>query len=426
MISKQFITIYGDGPWASQINIVGTGVNGIKPAAINYLRPFFRDFAIVGDSATGKALDFSNITSEVYLGELRNLYLQSGSDGLYATKFFSMVVQNVSSYSYNGHSFRTGCGPGTSWISCYALTAGIGKAGYRLTGTISMYSCNGVNSADYWGVFGNHTDGTDGFQDDFSFNDLPDINLYGCNIEEFGSLTTGGAGIQVQNNYRNFNVIGGKIDRNNLSTAYKALINCKFGSNGGTQPVKLCFGSVFPGGGTPSLAHLYSESGGRFFDQNDSFYNVGITSFKQGATVYPIMRQWATGDIYGDNAHYVTAISPRRLSVQTVRYATATLTPVGADQVIDVTGYSKVVITPATAASIYRAGFATTPNTVSDYGRNGDLIIEAGNGNLTIKHLPLGTGNSTFCLTGGANITLAAGQVVRFCYSTTAGQWIQV
>lgn len=427
VVSNQFITIFGDGPWASQINFNGSNVNGIKPSAITYLRPMFHDFALVGNSATGKAIDFSSITGQVYLGELKNLYLESGSDGLYAPLFFSMVVQNVSSLSYNGHSFRVACGPGVSWISCYAVQAGVGKAGYRLNGIVNMFACNGVNLADYWGVFGNDLASADGFQSDFATDDYPDINLYGCNIEYFGSLTTDGEGIRVQNNYRSFNVIGGKIDRFELSTNYSALIHCRKSSNGGTEPVKMSFGSVFLGSGTPSKAYLYSDTGARFFDQSDSLYQVGVTSFKQASVVYPLMRQWVAGDIYGDGAHYFSAISPRRLSVQMVRYALPdALTPVGLNQVIDVTGYTKVTVTPAAPASIYKAVFNSTPNTVSDYGRNGDLIIEAGNANLTIVHLALGTGNQTFYLAGGANLTLLAGRVVRFCYSSTANQWIQV
>ena len=83
-----------------------------------------------------------------------------------------------------------------------------------------------------------------------------------------------------------------------------------------------------------------------------------------------------------------------------------------------------VALTPVAAASITTATFDATPNTVSDYGRNGDLLIEAGNANLTINHSA--TGLNTFRLAGGVNLTLAAGQVVRFCLSDTGGNWWQV
>jgi hypothetical protein len=82
------------------------------------------------------------------------------------------------------------------------------------------------------------------------------------------------------------------------------------------------------------------------------------------------------------------------------------------------------VVTPVAAASITTATFDATTNAVSDYGRNGDLLIEAGNANLTINHSA--SGANTFKLTGGVNLALAAGQVVRFCLSDTGGNWWQV
>ena len=423
-VSKEFLTIYGDGPWESQIYADGIATPVIKTAAMQYLRPFFHDFGVV-NTGTGKGIDFGSITGQVYLGELKNLYLESGDDGFYAPHFFSMSMINVSSLSRTGHSFRVACGPGVNWIGCYALECGPGKAGYRLRGGILMNACNGLNEGDFWGVFGSNPSNLDGFQNDFDDNDFPDITLLNCNLERWGSLTTGGEAVRVVNTYRTFTFLGGKIDRFDLATNYSAIINCFTGSNGGTEPVRLGIGSLFMGGGTPSLANLYSSGQAFYFDTNDQFYAGGIISFKQGATVYPILRQWVAGDIFGNNAHYFSAISPRRTSLQMVRYAEpASLTPVGAAQAIVVTGYTKVVVTPVAAASISTATFDITTNAVSDYGRNGDLLIEAGNANLTINHSA--SGANTFKLTGGVNLALAAGQVVRFCLSDTGGNWWQV
>ena len=423
VISKEFITIFGDGPWASQIFADDLATPAIETATMTYLRPFLHDFGIV-NSGAGKGIDFGNIAGQVYLGELKNLYLESGDDGFYAPHFFSMSVINVSSLSRSGHSFRVRCGPGVNWIGCYALTCGLGKAGYRLAGSILMNACNGLNDGDYWGVFGNDTASNDGFEADFNDTDYPDITLLNCNVEHFGSLTTDGEGIRVQNAYRSFNMIGGKFDRADLTTAYQAIVHCLASSNGGTEPVRLGVGYVFKGTGVPSLAYLYSDGQAAFFDTNDTFYQEGITSFKQSSTIYPILRQWVYGDIYGDNAHYFSAISPRRTSLQMVRYAEpAALTPVGQSQAIVVTGYTKVVVAPVTTASIATATFDATPNTVSDYGRNGDLLIEAGTSHLTITHST--SGANTFNLAGGIDLTMAAGQVVRFCRSDTGSNWSQ-
>lgn len=426
VIPKEFITIFGDGQWETEINFDGVAGGCLKTAALTYLRPHIHDMGFTGNAATGKGIDFSNVSGQVYLGSLRNLYIQSGGDGFYAPRFFSMVVDNVASYSYSGHCFRAQCGPSVSWINCYALTCGLNKAGYRLGGQINMFACNGLNDGDYWGVFGSDPTRVDPFQNDFSSVDLPDINLIGCNIEHFGSLTTAGEGIRVQNVFRNLNVIGGKVDRADLSTSYSAVIRLIQPSNGATQPAKLNFGSVFKGSGVPSLAYLYTDTFATFYDENDSFVNAGITSFSQAGTVYPLMRRSSVGDIYGGIAFADSAISPRRLSAQMIRYNTpAALTPVGTGQNIVVTGYSKVIVSPAAAASIYSATFDATTNATSDFGRNGDLIIEAGNANLTILHTPLGSGGNTFVLSGGANLTLGTGKIVRFCRSETTGQWIQ-
>ena len=119
-------------------------------------------------------------------------------------------------------------------------------------------------------------------------------------------------------------------------------------------------------------------------DESDAFYIGGITSFKNGSTTYPLVRQWVTGDIYGDNAVYFSAVSPRRLTQQVRNYATLNITPSGSNQTQDVTGYSKLVVTPAAPTSIQKFTFNATPNAVFDYGRNGELIIEATNGNLTL------------------------------------------
>ena len=423
-LSKQYITIFGDGAWESRIYAVGLSTSALTTAAMQYLRPFLHDFA-VENTGTGKGIDFGNITGQVYLGELKNLYIESGDDGFYAPHFFSMSMINVSSLSRTGHSFRVACGPGVNWIGCYALECGPGKAGYRLRGSILLNACNGLNEGDFWGVFGSNPTNLDGFQTDFDDNDFPDITLLNCNLERWGSLTTGGEAVRVVNTYRSFTFIGGKIDRFDLATNYSAIINCFTGSNGGTEPVRLGIGSLFLGGGTPSLANLYSAGQAFYFDTNDQFYTGGITTFKQGATVYPILRQWVAGDIYGNNAHYFSAISPRRTSLQMVRYAEpAALTPSGVGTTIVVTGYTKVVVTAAPGTTLTTATFDATPNTVSDYGRNGDLLIEASNANLTINHSA--SGANTFKLTGGVNLALAAGQVVRFCLSDTNGNWWQV
>jgi len=294
---------------------------------------------------------------------------------------------------------------------------------------IAMYSCNGVDTADYWGVFGSNTSSGTIFQNDFSSipTDYPDITLIACNIENFGSISTSGVGLWTENQFKNFKIIGGKIDRYNLSTAYQAAIYSW--QSLVNSPISVGISQLLLGSGAPSIAYFAARNGAAYQDENGVMTAGGVITTFYNTTysiTYPILTRGSyTGDVYSDFAQVFNAITPRRLTYQMVRYSSpAALTPVGTNQAINVTGYTKVTVTPAAAASISTATFTTTTGVGSDFGRNGDLIIEAGNANLTINHSA--SGANTFRMAAAANLTLAAGQVVRFCWSSTSSQWIQV
>ena len=417
----------GDGMELSIISCNGVSGAVLQAAAISYFRPQWRDFAIVGNSATGKGIDFSAVTVDVYGGALERISITSGDDCLYAPLFFSMKVDTVQASSYNGHGFRVFCGPAVSWINCYAHNTGANKAGYRLAGLIAMYSCNGVDTSDYWGVFGSNLSSGTVFQNDFASTDYPDIELIGCNIENFGSISTSGVGLWTENQFKSFRMIGGKIDRSHLSTGFQACIY-SWQSLSGTNPVFLAPGQINAGSGTPSIGYLAARNSCVFLDDNGAVAFGNITTYRNStlSLTYPTLtRAGVVDDVYNDKAQAFNAITPRRFSAQMIRYVTpAALTPVGAAQAINVTGYTKVTVTPAAAASITTATFTATIGAGLDYGRNGDLIIEAGNGNLTVNHSA--SGANTFRLSGAANVTMTTGQVIRFCWSTTSSQWIQV
>ena len=452
VMTKEYVTIIGDGPWTSQIIFDNVATGCLKTTTnMNYIRPILRDFGMIGNAASGRGLDLTmnstGIVGQCYLGEIRNIAIYSGDTAFYAKgaptgnpQFFSMVVANVSCYSYNGHAFHIWSGPGNTFQSLYALSVPAGKAGYRMTGSFTLINCNGLNEGDVWGAFGSEPSGTDGFQGDFSANDYPDATLIGCNIERFGSRTAGqGIGIRICNNYRNLNIIGGTCQRADADipqgpSSYKALISIKYGPNATGNPVRVGWGALYlrdvvngTGTNTPSQAYFYAENTGHFEDTSSIATVTGITTYRVNADglSYPLLRSGYSNDIYGGFAYNPHAVSPRRLSVNHVRYNTGTvITPVGAGQAIDVTGRTKVIVTPAAAASITTATFTSTAGDNStDYGRNGDLIIEAGNGNLTINHSA--SGANTFRMAGAANLTLSAGQNVHFVRSETGSTWWQ-
>ena len=423
--------IYGDGMFQTQFMCDGVTGSVFKPVSMLYFKPCWSDFSIVDGTltTTGVGIDFSAITSVVYDGTLERIYIVTKGHGIYAEKFFSMKIDTVLSSSSTGHSFLVSCGPGVTWINCYAISCGTGKAGYRLAGLINLIGCNGLNSGDYWGIFGQDPASGDGWQADFTTftNDYPDINMIGCNVEYFTKC-----GIRTQGTYRRFVINGGKIDRAALSTAYESLISLGGGSNYAYNPIRLGCAFVTAGSGVPNggaaltNAYIYARAGQPVvIDEVGSFVLI-ISGFYSAvyAALVPFVTQGAVNDIYGDSATRFNAIAPRRISANVIRYVTSTLTPVGAGQAIDVTGLTKVIVTPAASASITTATFTQTIGAGLDYLRNGDLIIEAGNANLTINHSA--SGANTFRMAGAANLTLAAGQVIRLCWSVTSIQWIQV
>lgn len=459
VISKQFVSIVGDGQWCSRISYNGVTGAALKvDPALHYLRCRMSNFGIVGNSSSGPGIDLrvssSGFVGQVYQSEFSNLSILSGGTSFLAPgatshpQFFSNHVRNVYAESITGHNFHIWSGPGNSFMSLYAGRVPAGKAGYRMTGSVTLINPNGLNDGDVWGAFGSEPAGSDGFQGDFGVNDYIELTMIGGNVERFGSLTAGaGIGIRICNHYRNVNIIGGTLQRADDFGAegkptllgagsYKALISVRYGPNQTGNPIRVGFGAIYlrdvvdgTGTNTPSQAYFYAENGGHFEDTSSIAAATNITSYRVaagGPLDYPMLRNSLRNDIYCGWAYSPHALSPRRLTIQHARYDTGSaLTPVGANQAIDVTGRTKVVVTPASAASVSTATFTATPgNNATDYGRNGDLIIEAGNSNLTLKHSA--SGSNTFHLSGGVDLTLAAGEVVRFTRSEAGGNWWQV
>lgn len=429
VFTKQYITIVGDGMFSTQFYIQGA-TDGLKCQGLTYWRPTLRDFAIIGGASSLHALNMSG-AGTVYNSHIENLYLVSGGTAFYGgptTILFSSETVNVIGGSYSGYFMHTNNGPAANFRGCYGF---FGEVLYRMAGNVHLDGCNGGNDPgfDWWGVFGNDTTSTDGFQSDFATDDYADVNLEGCNVEYFASKTAGvGGGLRFQTQLRGFRFEGGKIDRAALSTAYEAVIYARAGMNGDSTPFILEPAWLQPGPGTPSLAYLYcAASGGMFEDGNGQLAALSVTSCLIGSNTYPTMKRTMVSDVYLGMAEQRSAISPRRLSIQMHRYKLGSvLTPVGSAQTIDVTGYTKVIVTPAAGASITKATFTATAGTDLDYGRNGELVIEAGNANLTVNHTARGGAADTFIMTGGSNVPLAAGQIVKFLRSETGSQWQQV
>lgn len=432
IFSKQFVRVRGAGQNNSRI-IPGPGsFPVITTASIIYFRPTFSDFSIAGGSAvghTGKGVDLGNVTGEVYQGAFERMLITSGDTAFYAPRFFSMKMDTIMAWSETGHCFHVSCGPAVSWINCFANTCGPGKAGYRLKGSINMYASNGVNNCDYWGVFGNDLAAGDSWASDFDVSDFPQVNLNGCNIEHFKTC-----GILVHNAHRNFVIENCKIDRFGLSSDYDSVIRWRKSPANIRACARIGCGFYLPGSGVPnagkglSNAWFYVDLGANVpvVDTTGTLTSGGVSMALYNNNLVPFIRMNAgVNDVYQDQALDISAISPRRLSVRTLRYdVPAAITPVGTNQSIVVTGFTKVIVTPAASASISTATFASTLGAGNDYERNGDLIIEAGNSNLSIVHSA--SGANTFRLKSATNAAMSAGEIRRFVRSTTSSQWIEV
>lgn len=416
------------------------GITGsvFKCTAALYFRPFWSDFSIIDEtlSTTGIGIDITGLNwaggGVMYNYEIKNIDIRVKGNALACYSCFSGSFQNVQTNSSTGHGFVVSCGPAVGWYNCYAQNVGTGKAGYRLCGLISLYSCNGIDSGDYWGIFGQDPTATGtaaAFKADFpnfTYN-YPSLYMVGCNIEHFEKC-----GILTHSAVQRVQLVSCKVDRSGKSSNYIALFWARVQNVNFATPIELAMEPIYPGSGIPqgtsgalTNAWVYASDAATFRDTSGNLQASfgGYYSDTYGGLV-PFTTNGVSPDVYGDMAQTFNAIKPRRLSVQTLRYDTgAVLTPAGSAQPIDVTGRTKVVVTPAAAASIATATFTETIGGGADYDRNGPLIIEAGNGNLTINHTA--SGARTFFLRSQQNTTLLAGQSIAFEYSVTSGQWVE-
>lgn len=438
--AKKYCHIYGAGRFQTAIDYSNVGTSAFLPAAQQYWSPWLHDFQIIGNASSGHAIDTSNITVQVYDGQLERLHIEAGKNALYIPLCFSMGYRDITALSYTEHVYRVKCGNTVEWRNVYAISCPVTKAGYRLAGNITMYNCNGIDSTTgVWGIFGNDSTATDGWQGDFTGDDLPAVILHNCNVEAFVN-----AGVIIHNSARCFRMIGGKLDRSALATNYHSMVWAR--AQGQTQaPIHLEPDYIFTGagdakGGTFAAgvltvgaltgAQIHAGSGAWVEDANGLLASnfTGFYADTYAAIVPFVTQALSTADVTGGPCKVVNAMKVRRITQQVTRFDTLTTTPGAAvNQNVDVTGYTKVKITASGAYTVDKFTFNVS-DASHDIGRNGELIVETGdNGNVTLNHNVAATGGMR--MTGAANLTLAAGRVVRFLwsdnYQSGVGGWIQ-
>lgn len=420
-IKNVMLSVFGDGRYDSLIQYAGVGAGAIVSDALIYNNLTFVDFGIVGNGSSGAAIDLSATTSQTYNCTFRNLYLVAGAQAMLIPNCFSTIFDSVFGSSINSHAFQVLCGPAVSWINCYAGSAGAGKAGYRLTGSIRMYSCNGINSGDYWGVFGCDPAAADGFQNDFVLS-YPDIVLEGCNVEAF-SVT----GVYIQAPYIKFEMRGGAFTRA-LAGTYHSLLRVLRGSNGTGNYVVLDSVRALISGGAATGSPLYSDAQDYLLVKGPMSLLGGITGMYcvSFAAIRPALNELVTNDIFGDTAINYTAAKIRRLTAQTIRFDE--LIPASLTTAPDVTG--KTIVRTANAGATSIQQFTFTQTIGNDFGRNGFLIVNVEDTNTTFLH----NFASSFGmrLYNGANYLAQKGDTLVFVWSVwyTVGVqrsgWIQI
>jgi hypothetical protein len=168
---------------------------------------------------------------------------------------------------------------------------------------------------------------------------------------------------------------------------------------------------------------------------NASFNTMGTTSLATGTGGVTNIGSSAIasttniGGGAGTSALNVNAATKTKsLSPTIIIDAATTITSTGLNQAFAVTGFERVLYTPAsgTAATNTVSSATFTSTAATDLGRNGKLIIEAGSVAFTLVHTGAATAN-TFFLQSQNNITPTfVGQTFFFELSAATGQWVQI
>jgi len=428
---RQYLSIRGAGMNQSIIRFtnVGAGASCFNTAVMNYFSPEWEGFTLDwAGSTTGHMVDWSNVSTEVYWGSIRNVYLYGYKQALYAPRIFSFTFDNMWGKSETDHIFRVFCGPGVTWIGCNATWCPLGKAGFRLAGNILMHGCNGLyptgalsggnwQNCGYWGIFGNDTTAADGFQNDFSSTSYPSIQLFECNIEDFVTC-----GIRVESNF-NYCFISGVIDRQNETGAYDSLFHFRVGSNTVTTitPARFamrCFkGTGVPNGGAAYAdAWVFADSGTFVAVDETGWIKDDFNNFRVGATSYPPVRPGvgidATNAVF---AQVVPSFRASSLLATTRLIATATTVTYSASMTIDASLGNRHIIT-ATNGTAFTINAPTSPLA-------GQRIV------VTIRNTSGGalgavTWNAVFKLAAWTSPATANSRSIEFEYDGT--NWIEI
>jgi len=156
-------------------------IDAIIDTGSPYTRGYISDLNILGDNTTLAGI---HLTGLVYESTFENVIVYTGGDGIKMPTLFSTNFKNCHVSSYNENGFNIGGGNSVSLINCYAHNfSGVGKCGYRIHSSATMISCTGIDSGEYWGIFGANT-AEDGVNSSYN------MVFIGCHMEDFTKFGT--------------------------------------------------------------------------------------------------------------------------------------------------------------------------------------------------------------------------------------------
>ena len=387
--------ISGNGMEKSMLNCVGmVGKPAITGAAPGFYRVSIRDLGIIGDA--DNCIGFTT-DHAFYNASFFNLVLRSGAGSCFLMpEHFSCSWHNVHVQSVGGHGFDIEGGNSTVLTNCYAhsFTIGNGKAGYRIRGNAVLIACNGVDSGDVWGIFGDSSLGG-------GSNSTFQIRMIGCNIEDFQSYALGIAFTG------NLQLIGNTFIAKPSGT-YETLIK-------GSSPVAAGYrlfdrGNIFASKGSTRSGQSNIITG------TPSYLDVGSGLFTDyyNSTVsllYPVANPTTSGPAYG-------TIATKFPNLDADRFFGFVVQPHGNwtanAATFNVAGLNLVRTANTVATNLDGATGATI---------NGHrLSIMVNDANTTIRHNIGGGGR--FINSSGANIVAVSGKVYEYVFHNSV--WWQV
>ncbi|HEX8999267.1 MAG TPA: right-handed parallel beta-helix repeat-containing protein, partial [Blastocatellia bacterium] len=195
--------LYGEGPGRSVLQAAEANQPVIEITNQQAHTITIENLAIVGagvsSGSSGHGIYVHDNDFDAFNIVLRNLRVADcGGRGVYLAQHFTTLLERVDVRNCGGNAIELQGNNTCRLANCYVADVPAGKAGYRIYNGHPLFeSCNGVDSAGSWGVFGKSAaeDGADNFCFPVFLN---------CNVEGWGLGANAVDGIRIKNGFGHF------------------------------------------------------------------------------------------------------------------------------------------------------------------------------------------------------------------------------